>query len=190
MNNSPAHFDFQSFQQSIMAATRTAFMEISAKNVNDPIQAFALYTDDDAITVCPSSAPRSYFERLTTEEADDTAYYRFSPAEWPFEAQGANSAFNALSSELWTHQSRLWAQQEAASEDNLNSFKQQLLHCCETSLQALRAEGLFGNDPNFLLVIAISDDDEPASACVPRMARLNAPNIANAFAAWASTWAD
>ena len=178
---SAAVFDVQCFQQDLAAAARAALAEVAARAPHDPIRAFALYTDSGAMTVCPAMAPASYFARIAEEEPDDVDYYRFTPAEWPYEAEGAQAEFWALCSQLRAHLKRL-------SPDGFEPFKARLLDTCEQCVRALRDE----HDPSadFLWLVAVSDDTEPASVCVPRVQRLNAPLIAQAFAAWAATWDD
>ena len=176
-------FDFSRLQDAIVAAARSALAEVAARQPHDPIRAFALYSDAGAMTVCPAMAPASYFERIREDEPDDVDYYRFTPAEWPFEGEGAAAAFDAICHTLRTHLKQL-------PGDRFGSFKARLMDTCEQSLQALRAEKLGELGDDFLWLVTISDDDEPAHVCVPRMRRLNANQVAEAFEAWAQTWTD
>lgn len=179
--NTDSTFDFSRLQDAIVAAARSAWAEVSVRQPYDPIRAFALYSDAGAMTVCPAMAPASYFERIAEDEPDDVDYYRFTPAEWPFEGEGAATAFAEICRTLRMHLKQLPADQFA-------SFKARLIDTCEHSLQILRTEKQGEVGDEFVWLVTISDDEEPADVCVPRTRRLNGNPVAEAFEAWACTW--
>lgn len=174
-------FHFEHLGQAILAAARAAFAEISERHPTDPVRAFALYTDSGAMTVCPSMAPASYFARIPQDEPDDVDYYRFSPAEWPLECEGAASAFDAICSQLR-------GQLEQLPDGGFGAFKARLIETCVQSLEVLRREMHGETGDEFLWLVTVSDEDEPAPARNARVRRLNAPGVAHAFEAWSSTW--
>lgn len=133
------------------------------------------------MTVCPAMATASYFEKIKSDEADDLAYYRFAPAEWPLESVGAEQAFNAISATLRAYLAQL-------PEDIFGSFKAQLVETCVQAAEVLR-RGCFATlGEDFIVRVAISDEDEPAQTFIRRVSRLNTPTIAKEFRAWTKTW--
>ena len=178
-----SNFDFPRFERDLLDAARAALVEVSARVPDDPIRAFALYTDAGAMSVCPAMASASHFAGMAAEEPDDADYYRFTPAEWSHEGEGAAAAFDGLSRRLRMHLKHL-------PSTGFAPFKARLLDACEQCVQTLRTESRAQAGEGFLWLVAVSDENEPATLLVPRMQRLNAPSIAQAFAAWAATWDD
>lgn len=173
-------FDFAALKDAIVAACEAAFAEVSARQQHDPVRAFALYTDSGAMAVCPAMATASYLEKIRHDEPDDLAYYRFTPAEWPLESVGAEQAFNALSATLRTYLAQL--------PGVFDAFKPQLVETLVQSAETLR-QGCFAKlGDDFIVVVDISDEEEPAQTLTRRMSRLNPPAIAKEFWAWTKTW--
>lgn len=67
-------------------------------------------------------------------------------------------------------------------------FRQQLMQTCMESAQRLRAGCFSGEDEDFIVLVTVSDDDEPAQVLNERVARLNPPAIAQEYLAWSRTW--
>lgn len=94
MTHSP--FDFQALQDKIVAASVQAFKEVSARVEPEAVRAFALYSDEGAMTVCPAFATQRFFDELRDEDPDEALDYKYSTAEWPLEAEGAEDAFEDI----------------------------------------------------------------------------------------------
>ncbi|MDT0139998.1 DUF4303 domain-containing protein [Acidovorax sp. PRC11] len=182
-------FDFTELADQIAAASRAALSEISARCGDDPVRAFALYTDDGAMTVCPALATERQLHTLADENPDEADFYRFSPTEWPMEGKGAEPAFGALCTRVRTH---VMALEDEPEEDStaFEAFREELLETFVQVLERLRAEDPAFADPRLMLLVTVSDGDETAAVLRDRIARLNGPDVQQRFGAWAATWAD
>ncbi|AVS85549.1 hypothetical protein C8239_12965 [Paracidovorax avenae] len=185
----PSSFDFAELADEIAAASRAALSEMSARCGDDPVRAFALYTDDGAMTVCPAMVTERQLHMLVDENPGDADFYRFSPTEWPMEGEGAEQAFGALCTRVRSH---VMALEDEPEEDStaFEAFSEELLETFVQVLERLRAEDPAFADPRLMLLVTVSDGDESASVLRDRIARLNGPDVQQQFGAWAATWAD
>jgi hypothetical protein len=92
--------NFEILKENIEAATKKAFIEIFEKHGSEEIYAFALYSDEGAMTVCPATNTLAHLANADADDEDDLAYYKFEPAEWKYEMTGADEDFNAISESL------------------------------------------------------------------------------------------
>ena len=77
-----------------MTASHQAFAEIAAElGGTKYIGGFCLATDEGAMTVVPSFAPRSYLDEF------DYSFDAFLWEEWPIE-HGADDSFNAICAQV------------------------------------------------------------------------------------------
>ncbi len=182
-------FDFTELADRIAAASRAALAEMSARCGDDPVRAFALYTDDGAMTVCPAMATERQLRALFDENPDEADFYRFSPTEWPMEGEGAEQAFDSLCTRIRTH---VMALEEAPGEDSASfeAFRERLLETFVQVLERLRAEDPAFADPRLMLLVTVSDGDEEASVLRQRVARLNGADIQQQYGAWTAAWED
>lgn len=180
-------FDFSGLADQIAAASRAALSEISARCGDDPVRAFALYTDDGAMTVCPAMATERQLHVLVDENPDEADFYRFSPTEWPMEGEGAEQAFDALCTRVRTHVMALEGEPEEDSTA-FEAFREELLETFVQVLERLRAEDPAFADPRLMLLVTVSDGDEDASVLRHRVARLNGPDVQEQFGAWTAAW--
>lgn len=183
----PSSFDFAELADRIAAACRAALAEISERCGDDPVRAFALYTDDGAMTVCPALATERQLRTLVDANPDEADFYRFSPTEWPMEGEGAEQAFDTLCTRVRTH---VMALEEAPEDDSaaFEAFRERLLETFVQVLERLRAEDPAFADPQLMLLVTVSDGDEDASVLRHRVARLNGADIQQQFAAWTAAW--
>lgn len=163
-----------------MAASAQAFNEVSARVKPDTLQAFALYSDEGAATVCPAFATRRFFDELREEDPDGWLDYKYSVAEWPLEAEGAEEAFDDLCTLIREHV--LTLQGEAFEE-----FRENLMATLVASAQRLRKTELADQGNDFLVLVTVSDGDEPEEL-TRRVQLLNSPAVAAEFEAWTRTW--
>ncbi|MGN7918396.1 DUF4303 domain-containing protein [Lysobacter sp. 22409] len=182
-----AGFDFAALHEDIVVAAMAAFAEISASQSDDPVRAFALYSDSGAMTVCPAMATADYLRRIDSEYPGERLYYRYSPSEWPLEGVGADEQFGRLCDRLREHVFALEARDGGAA---FADFKARLMDTLVESAESLRKQCFAGLGEDFVVLATISDDDEPAAELNRRVARLNSPAIAAEFAAWSSGWRD
>ena len=92
------NLDFEKLAIEIEAATRKSFQEIVANHAAENIYAFALYSDEGAMTVCPATNTMDF---LVTRPQDDLTYYTFEPAEWCYEGSRPGDGFSAISHQLY-----------------------------------------------------------------------------------------
>lgn len=138
-------FDFEVLQSEIVHAAKLALKEFSVLHKTERICAFALYSDEGAMTVCNAINTTGYLAECQQENPDDALYYKFEPAEWKYESVFGNGAFNELSKKT------------AAGADkkgsNFSKFKQNLFESCVLALTRLKSEF----DSEVLLLFAVSD---------------------------------
>lgn len=128
--------NWEILRQDIENATRKAFIEMFEKHGADEIYGFALYSDEGAMTVCPST---NTLKHLTTVDQDDLIYHKFEPVEWRYEMQGADQAFDEISKQL----SAALAQNEFRGDGEYNEewflkFQSQLYETCIAVLENSR----------------------------------------------------
>lgn len=85
--------DFHALRTAITDATREAFTSVQKAHPNEQFYAFALYSDDGAMTVCPASNTQEGLTRRVKHYAKYTPpprieYLRWATAEWAYEADG------------------------------------------------------------------------------------------------------
>jgi hypothetical protein len=138
-------FDFAALKRRLVAASRMAFKEVCTTHPDDEVSAFALYSDEGAMTVCPA------FDLASSDPQDPDA--RFSPAEWALEAVGAEDEFEAICETVGRGVAR------AAS---FAKFKARLFETCIGALETLRRDGDL--QLCVLVMFAVSDAEwNPAS---------------------------
>jgi len=179
-------FDFAALGLRIEAATRRAFGEMMELHGSEGVYAFALYSDEGAMTVCPSTNTRAYLQAQAAEEADEAAYYKFAPAEWACEMEGADAAFDAISTLLREHVLSFEEDDEAA----FVAFRDTLYETCISVLEKLRGEGYFrqaaGED--VFLTFEVSDHEFSPEETRAIITRLNDKAYQDEYFAWMASW--
>lgn len=160
-------------------ATRKAFAELAARCGDEQLYAFALYSDEDAITLCPSANTLEYLQAEGDEE--DWAYYQFEPAEWKFEMEGAEKEFNQISTQL-----RNAAQKTVGTEKR----SRQLREVAVSVLAKLKEEGFFNKlaKREVFLTYSVSDSDMEPETVEPIIRLLNSPSYVQQYLSWMKTW--
>lgn len=178
--------DFDLLRDQIEAAVKCAFMELHQQHAADGIYAFALYSDGGAMTVCPST---NTLKHLDNADPDDLAYYKFEPAEWKFEMQGAQPAFNEICARLLQESRSL---DDDDNEEAFEAFRDRLFATCVDVLEKLKNEEfftqIFGRD--VFLMFTVSDYDFEPEDVAAVVERLNDNAYKAEYLDWMKTWAD
>jgi hypothetical protein len=172
----PAVFDFALLHTLVADAARRAFDCVRRAHPGQRIDAFALVSDDSAMTIGCMANSR---EALATSEYGEEMLW--NPAEWAFDEGGAyfDSACRLL----------LQAHRELPFDVDFDSFRSGVFDACIAALAQLDAEGMFGSGAQreeFVLLFEVSDSEPLEGA----MARLNPPAVVARFEAWMASWAD
>lgn len=193
-------FDFAALEVQIRKAARRAFEEVAAAHPEEHLCAFALYSDDGAMTVCPSINTTKHLEARQRQYPNDAAYYKFAPAEWKYEAEGADAAFRAICERVRI-QALAFEGVSAANAKTLAgvsplrprtpprgfaTFKRTLFETCLRVLESLRSDRSFAG---VTLVFAVSDTDSTARSQLAMIRRLNDEPVVDEFRRWTKSWA-
>lgn len=176
--------NFEIVKNEIEEATKKAFLEMFEKYGADTIYGFALYSDEGAMTVCPST---NTLKHLETVDQDDFMYYKFEPAEWKYEMQGAEKEFNEISTQL-----REELDKNEDDDDWFTDFQKQLYETCIGVLEKLKNENFFkkiiGKD--IFLNFTVSDYEFEKSELEVIVTRLNDNEYKSEYLEWMETWVD
>jgi Domain of unknown function (DUF4303) len=177
-------FDWPGMAARIEAATRAAFSEIVAQHGHEGIYGFALYSDGGAMTVCPSTNSEQH---LTTVDQADLTYMRFEPAEWKYEMQGADSAFNDICTYLGDELDR---DEHEDDDEWFTEFQTTLFATCIDTLDKLNREDFFryttGRD--IFVMFTVSDHEFTTAEVKRTVIRLNNNPYRDQYLAWMKTW--
>ena len=172
----PAVFDFALLHTLVADAARRAVAAVRRAHPDQHIDAFALVSDDSAMTIGCMANSR---EALAASEYGEEMLW--NPAEWAFDDGGAyfDSACRLL----------LQAHRELPFDVDFDTFRSGVFDACIAALAQLDAEGVFGagaQREEFVLLFEVSDS-EPLEGV---MARLNPPAVVARFEAWMASWAN
>ena len=171
----PAVFDFTLLQTLVADAARLALKAVRCAHPEQHIDAFALVSDDSAMTIGPMANSR---EVLAASEYGEEMLW--NPAEWAFDEGGAyfDSAYRLL----------LQAHRELPFDVDFATFRTGVFDACIAALAQLDAEGIFGagaQRDECVLLFEVSDSEAVEGA----LARLNPPAVVARFEAWMASWA-
>lgn len=174
--------DFDILKQQIETAAKNAFLEMYEKHGTENIYSFALYSDEGAMTVCPSS---NTLEAIQNIDEDDAVYYKYEPAEWAYEMQGADDEFNNICTQLREELDR--------NEDNdewFNEFQGKLYSTCIEVLEKLKNENFFKNitGKDIFLIFTVSDYEFEKQDLKDIIIRLNDNEYKGEYLEWMDTW--
>lgn len=177
--------DFEILKQEIEHATKKAFTEIAQQDGDGEIYAFALYSDEGAMTVCPSA---NTVQHLETADPEELNYYRFEPAEWKYEMIGADQEFDDISAQLREEVEQM--DSPGNGEHRFSAFQRQLYEACIGVLEKLKNEGFFkaitGKD--IFLTFTVSDYEFDKQSLRRIIERLNDNEYRTAYLDWMHTW--
>lgn len=174
--------DFEVLKKQIEAATKKAFLEMYEKHGAENIYSFALYSDEGAMTVCPSS---NTLETLQNIDQDDAVYYKFEPAEWTYEMEGADQEFNEICTHLRTE-----LVQYDEDDEGFQKFQSKLYTSCVEVLEKLKNENFFKNTigKDIFLIFTVSDYEFEKQDLKNIIVRLNDNEYKSEYLDWMDTW--
>lgn len=168
-------------KEKIELATKQAFTEMYKKHGKEKIYAFALYSDEGAMTVCPST---NTIDALKKHEGDDDfLYYKYEPAEWKYEMQGADELFNEISKYCRSEVSKM-------EDDEFEPFQKQLYETCLEILLKLKSENFFEQiaGENIFLNFTVSDYEFSKKDVKNIVNSLNDNKYNKEYLDWMKTW--
>lgn len=192
-------FDFKKLAVEIEAATRKAFQEMVTDHADEGIYAFALYSDEGAMTVCPSTNTQEF---LATAPQNDIVYYTFEPAEWRYEADGADAEFNEICSKLydaiegdfWDNPDESYEEEDSEDEDEEDEefveFQQTLYQTCIDVLLKLKQENFFNNlaGKDIFLMFSVTDYEYDRTKLREMITLLNDNPYRQEYLEWMKSW--
>ncbi len=161
------------FTSLIRSAAREAFQKIREDHRGEGFCAFALYSDEGAMTVCAAANTQSHLEARLREEPDEALYWKWSPAEWKHEGFG-DGCFVGVHKALQEFHAR------PHDDAQFLAFQQGLFESCVAAMEALRIEGALGDG---IAVFCVTDHQDAAQE-IAWVRRLNARDHANEFQRW------
>ena len=174
--------EFEILKQKIENATKKAFIEMFEKHGEEKIYAFALYSDEGAMTVEPAT---NTLKHLETVNQEDYAGFKFSTAEWKYGCIGAEEDFIEIY--------KLIEEEHNNHEDNdegFEEFQKQLFETCIEVLEKLKNENFFkqivGDD--IFLTFTVSDYDYEVKDKGKTIIRLNDNKYKPEYFDWMATW--
>ncbi len=133
--------NFNTLGQKIEEATKKAFIEMFENYGADEIYGFALYSDEGAMTVCPSTNTSKH---LASIEEDDKVYYKFEPAEWKYEMKGAEKEFDEICKQLRIElEKNEFITNEEYNKEWFINFQTKLYETCIGVLEKLKNQDFF-----------------------------------------------
>lgn len=175
-------FDFQHLARQLTQATQTAFTEVLAQHGTEEVYAFALYSDEGAMTVSPSTNTLAH---LLAQPPEDQLYAKFEPAEWRYEMVGAAAQFDDICRQLGTY-----VLDDELADEAFESFRQQLYATCVDVLTDLQQHGFFDQAAGreVFLLFSVSDSDTSTEELRQLVTRLNPNAYRDEYLAWLRTW--
>jgi hypothetical protein len=144
-------------EKRVYEAAKSAFTSLLNSHPGEQFYACALYTDNSAMTICPSAnSMRGLETKVNQEEEEDRSeeaiqYYKWASSEWAYEAWGSER-FKDVCKSL----------RESSERNNIEKFQSQVLHTMTNALLMLKNEGFFlsfGIRQAPILFVTITDDD-------------------------------
>jgi hypothetical protein len=164
------------FKAQVKQGAARAFKAISADHPGEQIYAFAVYSDDGAMTVCPAAnSEEAYSEKSRCADPSDLVYYRWNTGDWAYEFEhveafdGACAMLNDL-------------RQAMGEEAYYEGVRNDVFRTMVAALEELNGENVFGTGAareRITVFFTISDGGEEWEAySVPRC---NPPAVAERF---------
>jgi len=185
--------NFEELEKKIETATRKAFIEMFEKHKDEEIYSFSLYSDEGAMTVCPSTNTIDFLNDLDEEEKQQLAYYKFEPAEWKYEMQGADENFNEISKDLRNElEKNEYLENEEYNEVWFVQFQKNLYQTCINILKKLKNESFFkkitGKD--IFIIFSVSDYEFKLEEIENMITELNDNEYRTEYLKWMKTWSE
>jgi hypothetical protein len=166
-----AKVDFALVRREIKDAARRAFDAVQQTHADETFYAFALYSDDSAMTVCPSANTEQGYERCVKRYKADKSYmefiashripfegclsnFRWGTAEWAYECEG-HEHFGTVYEMINVDDTY-----DDEDPEGFVNFKGRVFASMVLGLKDLNAEGYFGARkarPSVTLLCSVSD---------------------------------
>lgn len=172
----PNNFDFDQLSTEILEGARRAFSAIREAHPDQTMNAFALCSDDSAMTIVNVANSQEAFAKVDDEDKDD---FLWNAAEWSFEEGGEflDIAYRLI----------LPYHRDIPYEIEFAEFRNGVYECCIQALEQLDEEGFFGKSPareNVILLFQVIDSDEVKGATE----RLNTAENYQRYRTWYDSW--
>ncbi|MDR2235442.1 MAG: DUF4303 domain-containing protein [Chryseobacterium sp.] len=174
--------DFENLKQQIEDAARNAFSEGYRKHGAEKIYSFALYSDEGAMTVCPAV---NTLKNMENADEDDFLYYKYEPAEWAYEMDGAEDQFDDICTLLRTE-----LEKNMDDDEWFEVFQNKLYTTCIEVLEKLKNENFFRNitGEDIFLIFTVSDYEFEREELRKIITRLNDNAYKDEYLGWMDTW--
>ncbi|PWW19541.1 DUF4303 domain-containing protein [Chryseobacterium sp. AG844] len=174
--------DFEILKQQIEDAARKAFLEVYEKHGAEGIYSFALYSDEGAMTICPAA---NTLKAMENTDDEDALYYKYEPAEWTYEMEGANKEFDEICTQL---------RAELTKHDDdghwFEGFQMKLYSTCIEVLEKLKKENFFTKitGKEIFLIFTVSDYEFEKEKLKDLIVRLNDNEYKIEYLNWMAAW--
>lgn len=122
---------------------------------------------------------------MLDEDDDDLLYYKYEPAEWTYEMEGANDDFNEICTRL-----RSELDQNSENDEWFEDFRTRLYTACIEVLEKLKNENFFrqitGRD--IFLIFTVSDYEFEKQDLKNIIISLNDNEYKREYLEWMDTW--
>ena len=174
--------NFTELKAKIKYATEQAFVEMYEKHKEEKIYAFALYSDEGAMTVCPSTNTLDYLE--TKKDDEDFKYYKFEPAEWKYEMVGADKLFDEISKLCLDEADKL------EENDEFDLYRSQLYSTCIEVLEELKLANFFkqATGEDVFLIFTATEYEFSNKEIREIISKLNDNEYNKEYLDWMKTW--
>ncbi|MDQ2730232.1 MAG: DUF4303 domain-containing protein [Armatimonadota bacterium] len=175
-----ADINYDLLQSEIKEAAKKAFTAVRAEHPNEHFYAFALYSDDGAMTVEPAANTQEGMERKAKEYGYNPIppWFPWLIGEWAYEGEGGENFLKVY---------ELLETEEDFDEDDSEEFEALRTRVFESMIRALEdleKEHFFGAGSAreaITLFCSISDSDDAGQLENESARRLNPPSVYEKF---------
>jgi len=167
--------NFENLKNEIISAAIAAINEMRTLHPSEKIIAFALYSDESAMTVSNAINTLQHLQECQKEDPEHEFDYKFAPAEWKYEAEFSTDAFAGISGKVRSEVSK--------DETDFCSFKKQLFQTCFGALQEIKSS--YKDDMLWLFAVS---DSEITQQQIGWEYALNGDDTGKEFEEWATSF--
>jgi hypothetical protein len=175
--------DFPTLRREIAAAVRRTFVTVRSRTASESLYAFALYSDDSAMTVCPAANTVEAFNRRKTDagatEPEEVNILRWASSEWGDYCSSDRDEFATVAAMI-----NVENRYDTEIAGAFVRFKTRVFASMVLALLDLDREGIFGSGPErdkITLHCAITDSWDSAWLEQESARRLNPAKVFQAF---------
>jgi hypothetical protein len=122
------NFDFKLFESLVKKGAKQAFNFVRANHPSEKLIGYGLYSDLDAMTICPSVNSESYLNEQVEDDPEYIDCYKWCTSEWAYEFEGSHFFDEAI---------------EMLSFQESEYFREKIYECGVNVLKELDSEGFF-----------------------------------------------